>query len=194
MGSEMRVSPKPVASYPFYLRPFYWNQRRKYGQVLHAALLWGRSPKLFMGVAVLYGMIDRRSSPIDPALRSLVTVRVSQINDCPFCVDINSATLLKRGVSIEKLQALQGWRQSSLFDQREKIVLDYAEAMTRSDQRVGDDMVQGLRSHFTDDAIVELTGLIAFQNMSSKFNSALGIPAQGFCKIGGSTLPNLSRN
>jgi alkylhydroperoxidase family enzyme len=66
--------------------------------------------------------------------------------------------------------------------------------MTRSDQRVGDDMVQRLRSHFTDDAIVELTGLIAFQNMSSKFNSALGIPAQGFCKIGGSTLPNLSRN
>jgi alkylhydroperoxidase family enzyme len=55
-------------------------------------------------------------------------------------------------------------------------------------------MVQRLRSHFTDDAIVELTGLIAFQNMSSKFNSALGIPAQGFCKIGGSTLPNLSRN
>ena len=145
-------------------------------------------------MAVLYGMIDRRSSPIDPALRSLVTVRVSQINDCPFCVDINSATLLKRGVSIEKLQALQAWRQSSLFDQREKIVLDYTEAMTRSDQRVDDDMVQRLKSHFTDDAIVELTGLIAFQNMSSKFNSALGIPAQGFCKIAGSTLPNLCRN
>jgi hypothetical protein len=42
------------------------------------------------------------------------------------------------------------WRQSSLFDQREKIVLDYAEAMTRSDQRADDDMVQRLRSHFTD--------------------------------------------
>ena len=84
----MRVPAKAVGSYPFYLRPFYWNQRRKYGQVLQAALLWGRSPKLFMGVAVLYGMIDRRSSPIDPALRSLVTVRVSQINDCPFCVEL----------------------------------------------------------------------------------------------------------
>ena len=179
----MRVIAKPLGSYPFYLRPFYWNQRRKYGQVLQSALLWGRSPKLFVGIALLYGMIDRRSSPIEPALRSLVTVRVSQINDCHFCIDINSATLLRRGVSVAKVEALQQWRQSALFDEREGAVLEYAEAMTWSDQRVEDGMIQRLRTHFNDDAIVELTGLIAFQNMSSKFNSALGVPAQGFCKI-----------
>ena len=179
----MRVPTKPIGRYPFYVRPFFWNQRRKYGQVLQAALLWGRSPKLFIGVAVLYGMIDRASSPIDPALRSLVTVRVSQVNHCPFCVDINSATLLKRGVSAEKVEALQAWRQSRLFDERDKAVLDYAEAMTRSDLSVDDAIVERLRTHFDDDGIVELTGLIAFQNMSSKFNSALGVPAQGFCRI-----------
>ena len=177
----MRVPAQPLGSYPFYLRPFFWNQRRKYGQVLQVALLWGRSPKLFIAVAALYGMIDRRSSPINPALPSLVTVRVSQLNDCPFCVDINSATLLKRGVSSEKVDALPVWRESALYDQREKTVLDYAEAMTKSDRGVDDAMVQNLRSHFSDDAIVELTGLIAFQNMSSKFNSALGVPPQGFC-------------
>ena len=55
--------------------------------------------------------------------------------------------------------------------------------MTRSDQRVQDDMIERLRGHFDDDGIVELTALIAFQNMSSKFNSALGVPAQGFCKL-----------
>lgn len=178
----MRVPAKPLGRYPIYLRPFFWNQRRKYGQVLQAALLWARSPRLFMGVAVLYGAIDRRSSPIDAPLRSLVTVRVSQINDCPFCVDINSATLLKRGASFEKVEALPNWRKSNLFDAREQAVLDYAEAMTRSDQRVDDDMIERLRGHFTDDGIVELTALIAFQNMSGKFNSALGVPAQGFCK------------
>jgi len=177
----MRVPVKPLTHYPLYLRPFFWNQRRKYGQVLQAALLWGRSPRLFLGVAFLYGMIDRRSSPIDAQLRSLVTVQVSQINDCPFCVDINSATLLKRGVSVEKLDALANWATSTLYDERERAVLRYAEAMTRSDRRVSDEIMASLRSHFTDDAIVELTGLVAFQNMSSKFNSALGVPAQGFC-------------
>jgi AhpD family alkylhydroperoxidase len=179
----MRVPVRPLRSYPFYLQPFFWNQRRKYGEILQAALLWARAPKLFAAVAILYGMIDRHSSPIDPALRSLVTVRVSQINACSFCVDLNSAKLIRRGVSLQKVEALETWRQSNLFDRREQAVLDHAEAMTRSDLRVNDDQVERLRSYFDNDGIVELTGLIAFQNMSSKFNSALGVPAQGFCKM-----------
>lgn len=131
----------------------------------------------------LYGMIDRKSSPLKPALRALVTVRVSQINWCPFCIDLNSASLLKRGASPEKIAALDNLRESNLFDGAERVSLDYAEAVTRSDRQVDDALIARLRKHFDDDAIVELTGLIAFQNMSSKFNSALGVPAQGFCRI-----------
>jgi AhpD family alkylhydroperoxidase len=183
----MKIDPKPVGQYPWYLRPFFWNQRRKYGSVLDSALLWARSPKLFVGVAVLYGMIDRKSSPLCPALRSLVTVRVSQINDCPFCVDLNSATLLRRGVCFDKVNALQNWRDSPLYDGRERTSLEYAETITLSGQRVGDELIGRLRKHYDDDAIVELTALIAFQNLSSKFNSALGVPAQGFCRVPGAS-------
>ena len=177
----MRVKAMPIGSYAWYLRPFFWNQRRKYGAVLDSALLWARVPRLFLGVATLYGMIDRRSSPIEPPLRSLITVRVSQINHCPFCVDLNSATLLRRGASQEKVRALTDWRESGLFNDRERIALDYAEAMTVSQSGVDDTLMAQLRQHFDEDAIVELTGLIAFQNMSSKFNAALSVPAQGFC-------------
>jgi AhpD family alkylhydroperoxidase len=181
----VKVNTKPVGQYPWYLRPFFWNQRRKYGSVLDSALLWARSPKLFIGVAVLYGMIDRKSSPLCPALRSLVTVRVSQINDCPFCVDLNAATLLRRGVSFDKVNALENWRDSPLYDDPERISLEYAETMSYSGQRVGDELIARLRQHYDDDAIVELTALIAFQNLSSKFNSALGVAAQGFCRLPG---------
>jgi len=179
----MRVEPRKQSQYPWYLQPFFWNQRRKYGRVLDAALLWARSPRLFLGVAVLYGMIDRKSSPVEPALRSLITVRVSQINACSFCVDLNSATLLKRGASLAKVEALSEWRASDLFDDRERSALDYAEAVTRSDRQPDDDLFVRLRSHFDDDAVIELTGLIAFQNLSSKFNSALAVPPQGFCPV-----------
>lgn len=179
----MRINPRTLARYPWYLQPFFWNQRRKYGAVLDSALLWARAPRLFLGVALLYGMIDRKSSPVDRSLRSLLTVRVSQINHCPFCVDLNSATLIKRGASLEKVEALQGWRDSDLFDERERTALDYAEAITLSDREVDDDLMGRLRRHLGDDAIIELTGLIAFQNMSSKFNSALDVPPQGFCHI-----------
>jgi AhpD family alkylhydroperoxidase len=179
----MRIPVRPPADVRWYLRPFFWIQRRKYGTALDSALLWARSPPLFVGVATLYGMIDRRSSPIEPALRSLVTVRVSQINHCPFCVDLNSATLLARGAKPDKVQALDRWRASELFDERERVALDYAEAVTYPDRGVDDELIARLRRHFDDDAVVELTGLIAFQNLSSKFNSALGVAPQGFCRL-----------
>ena len=179
----MRISTRPLQDYPWFLKPFFRSQKRRYGEVLLPGLLWGRVPRLFAAVALLYGVLDRKSSPLDPVLRSLVTVRVSQINWCRFCVDINSASLLKRSASMEKVQQLERWKGSSIFDEMEKAVLEYTEAMTRTEEQVTDAMVSKLREYLDEDAIVELTGLIAFQNMSSKFNSALDVPPQGFCKI-----------
>ena len=179
----MRVSVKKLREYPWILRPFFWNQKRKYGAILQPGLLWARVPKLFGAVAVLYGVLDRKSSPLSPVLRSLVTVRVSQINWCRFCVDINSATLAKRSGSMGKVEELSQWKESDLFDKKEKVVLEYTEAVTYTDRQVTDELMQRLKDFFDDDGIVELTGLIAFQNLSSKFNSALDVPPQGFCKL-----------
>ena len=179
----MRIAPKPARSCPWYLQPFFWNQRRKCGAVLDSALLWARAPKVFLGVAFLYGMIDRKSSPLHPVLRSLITVRVSQLNGCRFCIDINSATLIKRGVAPEKVEALDNWQSSRLFSEHERIALEYTEAVTLRSNAIDEDLMERLKKHFDDDAIVELTALIAFQNLSSKFNSALGVPPQGFCQI-----------
>ena len=175
------VAAKPLRSYPWFIRLFFWKQRRSYGRVLDPGLLWGRSPWVFASVALLYGALDRRSSPLAPALRSLVTVRVSQINHCAFCVDINSATLVKRGVAMDKIEALSDWQHSPLFDSEERLALDYADAMTLN--RVDDDLRQRLKKHWSEDEIIELTGLIAFQNLSSKFNAALDVPAKRFCRL-----------
>ena len=177
------VTTKPPSEYPWPIRLFFWKQRRTYGRILDPGLFWGRSPWVFAAVALLYGALDRRSSPIAPTLRSLVTVRVSQINDCPFCVDINSATLATRGVSMDKIAALGTWRDSPLFQPEERLALEYAEAMTISGGGVDDHLRSRLKRQWDDNAIVELTGLIAFQNLSSKFNAAIDVPAQGFCQI-----------
>lgn len=177
----MYIPVKPLKKYPFWLRPFFWSQKRKYGAVLDPGLLWGRVPKIFAAVAILYGVLDRKSSPLDPVLRSLVTVRVSQINWCHFCVDINSATLANRAGSMEKVEQLADWQERAIFTDKERLALEYAEAVTYSDQQVTNELMERLKVVFDDDTIVELTGLIAFQNLSSKFNSALDVPAQGFC-------------
>jgi AhpD family alkylhydroperoxidase len=179
----MWIHPKPPAAYPFWLKPFFWNQRRKYGSVLQPGLLWGRSPLLFAAVALLYGALDRRRSPVAPELRSLLTVRVSQLNGCRFCVDLNGMTLARRAGGTDKLLALANWRDSACFTPAERAALAYAEAMTLPEPGVTAAQREAMRSAFGDDEIVEITGLVAFQNLSSKFNAAMDVPAQGFCVL-----------
>ena len=179
----MFVKVKSLKRYPFWLKPFFWSQKRRYGEVLIPGLLWARVPKLFAAVAALYGVLDRKGSPISPTIRSLVTVRVSQINHCAFCVDINASTLIRRAQSEAKVEQLSQWRESELYDDHECAVLEYTEAITYTDREVTGAMIAKLKIYFNEDGIVELTGLIAFQNLSSKFNSALNVPQQGFCSL-----------
>lgn len=182
--AKPRIGGLPLSRYPWYVRLILRLQRRKYGRALEPALLWGRMPLSFLLLTLLYRSLDRAGSPLEPELRSLVQVRVSQINWCAFCVDLNSAAALERHSTPGKLAALAGHDVSPLFSERERAALAYAEAVTDPARRVDDALFSRLRQHFTEQEIVELTALIAFQNMSSKFNAALGVPAQGFCTMG----------
>lgn len=169
--------------YPWYLRLMFWRQRRRFGRALEPVRLWARMPATFLAMSAMYRALDRRTSPIEPGLRSLVQVRISQVNGCDFCVDLNSFLGLGRGTAEDKLRALPLFEDSTLFSEREKAALRFAETATRSDLRVDAALVSRLRRHFDDQAIVELAALIAYQNMSSKFNAALGVPAHGFCTL-----------
>jgi len=180
-AAKPRIGGFSPSRYPWYVRLILRLQQRKYGRALEPALLWGRLPRSFLALTLLYRSIDRDSSPLDAELRSLVQVRISQINWCTFCVDLNSAAALERHSTPEKLAALPQHASSPIFSDRERVALAYAEAVTDPARRVDDALFAQLRRHFPEQEIVELTALIAFQNMSSKFNAALGIPAQGFC-------------
>ncbi|MCQ1058470.1 carboxymuconolactone decarboxylase family protein [Photobacterium sp. DNB23_23_1] len=177
----MRISAKE--NYSLFIKPLLWLQKRHYGKILNPAKLWGRRPTLFWLVAGFFGYLDRRSSPLSPVVRSLVCVQVSQLNDCAFCVDANGMKLAERCDSVEKIKALANWQDSDLFDAQERAVLNYTEAMTITGQRVTDEMLTTLKQWLDEDAIVDLTALIAFQNLSAKFNTALDVPQQGFCSL-----------
>ncbi len=86
------------------------------------------------------------------------------------------------GVSDEKILALDEYATSPLYDQRERTVLEYADAITLSDRDVGDELFKRVRLFFDEDAVVELTAVIAWENSSSLFNRALRIPSQGLWK------------
>ena len=83
------------------------------------------------------------------------------------------------GISNEKLLALNEYATSPLFDAREQTALEYADCMTITGREVSDELFARVRSFFDDDAIVELTEVVAWENASAKFNRALRIPSQG---------------
>lgn len=83
------------------------------------------------------------------------------------------------GVSEEKILALADYASSPLYNEVEKATLEYADRMTITGEEVSDELFARLRGFYDDDALVELTEIIAWENASSKFNRALRIPAQG---------------
>lgn len=93
-------------------------------------------------------------------------------------MDINAAVGSELGISDEKITALDHFSSSDLFSDRETVALHYADAMTLSDQDVDDELFAQVRHHFSQDEIIELTEVIAWENASSKFNRALRIPSQ----------------
>jgi len=82
------------------------------------------------------------------------------------------------GVSDEKIEALHDYATSDFYDESERTTLEFADAMTITGREVSDELFVRLRKFYDDDALVELTATIAWENASSKFNRALRVPSQ----------------
>jgi alkylhydroperoxidase family enzyme len=86
------------------------------------------------------------------------------------------------GVPTEKIDALADYAKSPLFSEAEIVALEYADAMTDTNRDVDEELFVRLQRHYDNDAIAELTMIIAWENASSRFNRAFRIPSQGFWK------------
>ncbi len=99
------MSLPPLKSIPLILRPQAWLHRRHYGEVLSPIRWWGRIPLVFYLVSMFVGYLERKRSPLDPVLRSLVSARVAQLCLCEFCIDITNMKLAERSGGSDKLLA-----------------------------------------------------------------------------------------
>jgi 4-carboxymuconolactone decarboxylase len=153
--------------------------RRKYGRPVDTVGVYGHAPSLLLG----YGALEQataRQRRVDAHLKALAEVRVASLSHCEFCIDIASHLAREAGASEAQLLALPDYRTSSEFSVVERLVLDYATAMTRTPVDVGDELFAALAEHFDDAQLVELTIVIALENMRSRFNRALDITPGGF--------------
>jgi AhpD family alkylhydroperoxidase len=104
-------------------------------------------------------------SAIQPRLRALIELRVSQINGCAYCVDMHCQEARRAGESQQRLDCLPVWRETPFFDERERAALAWAESVTLVAQTGVPDAVfaEGKR-HFPEKDLVDLTLVVAAMN------------------------------
>ena len=116
----------------------------------------------------VYGYIMQ--SGLSAVLVDLVYLRISQINNCAYCLDMHTRDLLKKGQKIEKLALVQAWAEAgNLFDERERAALAWAETVTRvAETGVPDDAFQAARAVFEEKELVDLTMAIGLMNVYNR--------------------------
>jgi alkylhydroperoxidase family enzyme len=122
----------------------------------------------------------------DASLKSFAHMAVAAQVGCSWCLDIGYFQAANERLDIAKASEVPRWRESDVFTPLERDVLQYAEAMTITPPTVTDELSARLLARLGPAAMVELTVFVAFANLATRSNAALGIESQGFsasCEI-----------
>jgi AhpD family alkylhydroperoxidase len=129
------------------------------------------NPKVRQHLLAINGYLH--SSSLGTRLLHLVELRASQINGCAQCLDMHSQDARAEGESEQRLYALNAWRETPFFDERERAALEWTEAVTLvAETRVPDDVYERVRQHFTEQELIDLTLAVAQINTWNRLNVA----------------------
>lgn len=117
---------------------------------------------------------------LDPGLRWLAVQLTSTRIGCSWCIDYGYYETVNKGMDPEKIRNVGSWRDSTLYDERERAVLAYAESATATPAHVDDETAAAVRKHLSEAEMVELASWVALENYRSRFNAGLGLKGQGF--------------
>jgi AhpD family alkylhydroperoxidase len=127
--------------------------------------------KGYKGISPLYGLGAYLSkSSIEKPLLNLLSFRVSQINGCAYCLDMHSKDLRTEGETEQRLYALNAWRETPFYTDRERAALSWAEAV--NDCNVPDDIYKKTRKLFSEEELIDLTLSVIGTGCFNKINIA----------------------
>jgi AhpD family alkylhydroperoxidase len=153
---------------------------RETERMLEPLQMFAHSPALLNAYARLE-QATAKLHRVDKRLSDLAELKAATMTSCEYCIDLGSQIARRRsGLTDEHLLALPRHRDSELFSDVEKLVMDYAAGMSRTPVEVPDELFARLREHFDDAQLVELTYVIALENLRGRFNLAFGIGSAGF--------------
>ncbi|MDQ3735730.1 MAG: carboxymuconolactone decarboxylase family protein [Actinomycetota bacterium] len=167
--------------------------RKTYGMDADNALAMSHHSGVFWPWGLMEMAGQRRHSVLPEYLDDLVVFVTAVHLGCSWCVDFGASLWEKKGLDSAILRAALTWRTSDIFDADARAAFGYAETVSGDLSNVTDEMVTDLRERFGDAGVVELTYLIALENMRSRFNASLGISSQGFSSGDACVIPLRAR-
>jgi uncharacterized peroxidase-related enzyme len=137
------------------------------GKIANIWKLWSHSPVTLDAFIPFYKALMKGS--LDGKLRELAYIKASLVNDCPYCADSHRTTGRKAGLTDSQIQEVSNYESSALFSPLEKLVLKYAEELTRT-ARSSAEILQELKNHLSEEQLVELNLTIGTANLTNRFN------------------------
>jgi alkylhydroperoxidase family enzyme len=161
--------------------------RRRYGTVLQPALAYAHNPKILSSYLRFEQRVARWKALDDGLKHVAVMVSAARIG-CAWCMDFGYWEAHRLGLPADLVRKVPAWRDHrEAFSERQLLVMEYAEAVTATPPAVTDELAATLRKELGEKAFVELTVMVAVENLRSRVNSAFGLTGQGFsdrCEIG----------
>jgi alkylhydroperoxidase family enzyme len=157
----------------------------RFGAVPEPVEVTWHNPKV-AAAAIEFGGKVGEWDGVDESLKSFAHMAVASQVGCSWCLDIGYFQAQNQNLDMAKASQVPRWRESDVFTPLERDVLEYAEAMTNTPLTVTDDLSTRLLDRLGPAGMIELTVFIAFSNLSTRGNVALGIESQGFsaaCEI-----------
>ncbi|ABL79973.1 MULTISPECIES: carboxymuconolactone decarboxylase family protein [unclassified Nocardioides] len=156
--------------------------RRTFGEIPDGLYVYFHHKPLMRAVVGFEGKVAKWGA-LDPTLKSYAELASAGTIGCSWCLDFGYFKAHDEGVDLAKVSEVPRWRESDVFTPLEREVLEYAEAMTATPPTVTDAMVARLVEQLGTPAVVELTQIVALENMRSRFNSAAGLQSQGYSDV-----------
>lgn len=175
-----RLEPRQPRGLDLVRRFTYRAAKRMYGRPMEPNQIVAHHKPLLLGYGAVAMAHERYSKSVAHRLKLLAMIRASQLMGCEWCMDFGSFLAQRSGIEPETLRDLSRWRDSPRFDELDRLVLEYSEAMTRTPVVVTDQLFAALREHFDERQMIELTMSISLENMYSRTNWALGIGSEGY--------------
>ncbi len=172
-----RVSLDPPRT--IFFRVMEWYSRRTYGKVLDPGKALAHNPRVLWG-DLRFEQSVAKWNRLDSDLKALAVMASAASIGCSWCMDFGYWENAERGMDRRKLHDVPVWRESDAYTPLERDVMEYAEAMTATPPVVGDDLAGRLRTALGEPAFVELTAMVAVENLRSRINAALDLTSQGF--------------